>query len=107
MSDKNAKAAVKTEGKVENTSTNKNENKKGNTQKQTVVSPVAKVFKAKWTLDRCKRYARRFPSENVWAASAPASYKAACAHGWKDQCVAEMGSGMNSSNSSTSSKRAA
>jgi len=52
---------------------------------------ATKTVKVIWTLDRCKKYARRFATEAVWASAASASYKAAVAHGWKDECVAQMG----------------
>lgn len=51
----------------------------------------AKVLKAKWTLERCQRYARRYPNEVTWSSAASASYKAAVAHGWTAECVAQMG----------------
>ena len=34
-----------------------------------------KKQKQAWTLQRCQKFARRFPSEQDWAAGAPASYK--------------------------------
>jgi hypothetical protein len=43
--------------------------------------------KSNWTLDRCKKYARRFKTELEWAEGAPASYKSAQAHGWVAQCL--------------------
>jgi hypothetical protein len=49
------------------------------------VSRVKK--KSLWTLERCKKYARRFKTEIEWAAGAPASYKSAQAHGWVAQCM--------------------
>lgn len=92
---KETKAAAKPE-----TNANADSKKSGNASKSVTVAPVAKVFKAKWTLERCKRYARRFTSETVWASASPASYKAAVAHGWRDQCVAEM-------NGATATRKAA
>jgi hypothetical protein len=50
-------------------------------------------IKVEWTLERCLKYARRYPNEAVWASDSPASYKSAVAHGWKDQCVAAMKTG--------------
>lgn len=83
------KAQAKTAEK--NTEKKTKENKTDKKTTDTVVSgkntPAAKVFEAKWTLERCKRYARRFANEATWASCAPASYKAACAHGWRDACV--------------------
>lgn len=46
-----------------------------------------KVEKLKWTLERCKKFARRYPSEAVWASCHSSSYKAAVAHGWKAECL--------------------
>jgi hypothetical protein len=43
--------------------------------------------KSGWTLERCKKYARRFKTEMEWAAGAPASYKSAQAQGWLAQCM--------------------
>lgn len=43
--------------------------------------------KSKWSLDRCKKYARRFKTEAEWSAGSPASYKSAQAHGWVAQCM--------------------
>jgi hypothetical protein len=43
-----------------------------------------------WTLEKCMQHARRYQSEALWASDAPASYKSAVAHGWKDSCLAEM-----------------
>lgn len=45
--------------------------------------------KTKWTLARCKRFARRFRSEQDWEAGAPSSYKSAVAHGWMKECKKE------------------
>lgn len=66
------------------------------------VPQANKVIKAEWTLDRCKRYARRFESEAVWASAASASYKAAIAHGWREDCLSEM-----KNYNSTATKKAA
>jgi hypothetical protein len=55
---------------------------------EVVHAHVARVKKKSlWTLDRCKKYARRFSTESDWAAGAPASYKSAQAHGWIAQCM--------------------
>lgn len=40
-----------------------------------------------WTLERCKKAARRFTNEAEWCAGAPAAYKSAVAHGWVAQCL--------------------
>jgi hypothetical protein len=50
----------------------------------------AKAEKLSWTLERCKKYARQYTSEVLWASGAPASYKSAVAHGWRDICLAEI-----------------
>jgi hypothetical protein len=42
--------------------------------------------KIKWTLARCKKFARRFHNEAEWQAGAPSSYKSAVAHGWMKDC---------------------
>jgi hypothetical protein len=76
----------------------------------------SKRIKKVWTLEKCAKYARRFTSEAIWASGAPSSYKSAVAHGWKDQCLAEMekakskvvsGNFSKTSKSTTDSKRAA
>jgi hypothetical protein len=41
---------------------------------------------SKWNLNRCKKYARRFPNEEEWKKGAPSSYKAAAAKGWIRDC---------------------
>jgi|GEM_PF-1319229 len=46
--------------------------------------------KAKWTVDRAIKAARRFDTEEAWSAGAPASYKAANAHGWVAACTRHM-----------------
>ena len=65
----------------------------GHTEKGAVVSsgaPQNRREKQKWTVERCKKAARRFLDEQAWKAGAPSSYKAAVSHGWRDQCVAHM-----------------
>ena len=69
-----------------------------------VTSSQKKVEKLKWTLERCKKYARRFPNEAVWASCHSSSYKAAVAHGWKEACLNQ--SSVNTS-TGTSFKKAA
>ncbi len=64
-----------------------------------------KVEKLKWTLDRCKKFARRYPSEAVWASCHSSSYKAAVAHGWKEACLNQ--STTNTSSASNSVKKVA
>ena len=64
---------------------------------------VQKDSKVKWTLQRCQKYARRYTTENAWSSSAISSYKAAVAHGWKEECLGQMGKTTNS----TSFKKAA
>lgn len=43
--------------------------------------------KSSWTLEKCKKFARRFKSETEWAQGSPSSYKSAQAHGWVAQCM--------------------
>jgi hypothetical protein len=50
-----------------------------------------KKNKIAWTLERCQKVARRFSSEQEWAANAPAAYKSASSHGWVAQCTGKMG----------------
>lgn len=40
--------------------------------------------KPKWTLQRCRKIARRFDSVKQWQFGAPSSFKSAQAHGWVD-----------------------
>jgi len=42
------------------------------------------VKKPKWTLQRCRKIARRFDSVKQWQFGAPSSFKSAEAHGWVD-----------------------
>lgn len=52
------------------------------------IHPAARTKKkSSWTLERCKKFARRFKTELEWAEGAPASYKSALAHGWVAQCI--------------------
>jgi hypothetical protein len=86
MSEKNTKGTEKTEEK-------KTQKKTGDqkTKGDVVIAPeTARVIKMEWTLERCMKYARRYSTETMWASGSPASYKSALAHGWRDQCVAEM-----------------
>jgi hypothetical protein len=46
-----------------------------------------KSAKAPWTVERCKKVAKRFKSASEWEMGAPASYKSAMAHGWVAQCM--------------------
>lgn len=89
MSEKNTEKAEKTEKKAGQEKTEKGAKAKGSEivkGKET----VKKTEKVRWTLQRCQKYARRFETEAAWAAGAPASYKSAVAHGWADQCRAEL-----------------
>ncbi len=43
--------------------------------------------KSRWSLETCKKAARRFDSRDAWAQGAPSSYKSACAHGWEAECL--------------------
>jgi hypothetical protein len=49
--------------------------------------PLRTKKKSAWTLERCMKFAKRFKTEQEWAAGAPASYKSAAAHGWIAQCM--------------------
>jgi hypothetical protein len=49
-----------------------------------------KVEKQAWTIERVKRAAKRFTTRDAWRAGAPASYKAAEAKGWMNQCCGHM-----------------
>ncbi len=40
------------------------------------------IKKAKWTLQRCRKIARRFTSVKQWEFGGPSSFKSAQAHGW-------------------------
>ena len=51
---------------------------------------VKKSTKQKWSVERAVKAARRFESETAWSAGAPASYKAAMAHGWVAACTRHM-----------------
>lgn len=43
--------------------------------------------KSRWTVEACKKAARRFDSREAWAQGAPSSYKSAVAHGWEAECL--------------------
>ena len=45
---------------------------------------------SQWTLERCRKYARRYTSEAEWVAGSPASYKAATYWNWVEQCCEHM-----------------
>lgn len=77
-----AEKKAKTEATAETTSEYAQENKKEKKQ-------------SRWTLDLCKKYARRFDSAEAWAKGAPACYKAAVAHGWEKECVKVMQAPVN------------
>lgn len=57
--------------------------------KKAAPRPVTKHTKVPWTLQRCKKAARRFHSEEEWRLGAPSSYKSATAHGWATECIAQ------------------
>ena len=46
--------------------------------------------KSRWTLELCKRAARRFDHRDAWQWGAPASFKAAVAKGWDKECCVHM-----------------
>ncbi len=84
MSDKTAaKTAPKEKAKQSNKEASKDQIVKSRDEGRAPKKPL-------WTLARCKKYARRYPTETLWASGAPASYKSALAHGWRDQCVVEI-----------------
>ena len=68
------------------------EEKKPQEKKQKVTSTLQtkqseeKIKKASWTLERCKKTARRYASTEEWQKGAPSSYKAASAKGWIQNC---------------------
>lgn len=39
-----------------------------------------------WTLEKCKKIAKRFSSRDEWKTGAPASYKSAVSHKWDQEC---------------------
>lgn len=39
-----------------------------------------------WTLEKCKKVAKRFSSREDWKTGAPASYKSAVSHKWDQEC---------------------
>jgi hypothetical protein len=45
---------------------------------------------SQWTLERCRKYARRFKTEAEWMAGNPSSYKAAAHWGWVKACCEHM-----------------
>jgi hypothetical protein len=57
---------------------------------EVVKAQESRQEKSEWTLEKCMKYARRYPTEIVWASASPSSYKSAKAHGWLNQCLAEM-----------------
>lgn len=46
-----------------------------------------KKKKTAWSVERCKKFARRFHNEQEWQAGSPSSYKAAVARGWVKECA--------------------
>lgn len=46
--------------------------------------------KSRWTLELCKKYAKRFHSIDEWRFGSPSCYKAAVARGWEKECAAVM-----------------
>jgi hypothetical protein len=43
--------------------------------------------KPAWTIERVKKFARRFESKQAWAEGHPSSFKAALSHGWDKQAT--------------------
>lgn len=48
-----------------------------------------KTQKKEWTVERLRKIARRFDSEDAWKRGAPSSYKAAHARGLVGQCIGD------------------
>jgi hypothetical protein len=46
-----------------------------------------RVEKTAWTLERVKKFARRFESAAAWSEGHPSSFKSARAHGWDKQAT--------------------
>ncbi len=47
-----------------------------------------KKKKTPWTIERCKKFARRYSNLQQWESGSPSSFKAANAHGWINECKA-------------------
>lgn len=63
---------------------------KPNQEKKAKKVTRVELKKAPWTLERCKKYARRYSTEVLWASQAQSSYKSAVAHGWLEECLQAM-----------------
>ena len=46
--------------------------------------------KSRWTLEICKKYAKRFHTVEEWKIGSPSCFKAAEARGWLKECTALM-----------------
>jgi len=57
-----------------------------------------KATKQPWTVERCKKNARRFATADDWKHGAPSSYKAAESKGWIKECCGHMQAGAKSTN---------
>jgi hypothetical protein len=55
---------------------------KKETKKAEATNSREVIKKAKWTLQRCRKIARRFESLEQWKFGGPSSYKSALAHDW-------------------------
>lgn len=49
-----------------------------------------KKSKKVWTLEKCLKVAKRFPTKDEWVRGAPSSYKSALSHQWIEKCIAHM-----------------
>jgi hypothetical protein len=70
--------------------TKKEPKKKETAAQEETSGMMQKPTKAKWTVERAMKAARRFDTEDAWKAGAPASYKAAISHGWVAACIRHM-----------------
>lgn len=68
--------------------TDKPAEKKQNAKPVAMGGAPKKDKKKPWTIERCLKFARRYPNEEAWKQGAPSSYKAASSHGWLKECLA-------------------
>ena len=78
----------------QNVENKKNSNKVSKDTQESAVIERPQIKRQKqqsnWNLKKCMKVAKRFENEDDWANGAPSSYKAACANGWKNQCLKNM-----------------
>ena len=72
------------------TENNKTDGAQDKTSAKKATPAANKRKKSSWTLERCQRSARRFPTQSEWQVGAPSSFKAAEAKGWVTDCVKHM-----------------